>query len=122
MLSPYARPPFFFAYKRRLTVIASAALPGMSPVPAIITTRPPTISALPGTLYSSAISCSVDGSIAMLIANYRERRLTHAAFHLQLDQPVHFHRVFHRQLFHKRFDEPAYNHRASLCLGQPAAL
>ncbi len=49
-------------------------------------------------------------------------RLADAAFHLQLDQPVHFHGVFHRQLFHKRLDEAVDDHRAGFGFGQAAAL
>lgn len=38
--------------------------------------------------------------------------LADAAFHLQLDQSVHFDGVFHRQLFNERFDETVDDHRA----------
>ena len=45
----------------------------------------------------------------------------HRAFHLQFDEPIHLHRILHRQLLHERFDEAAHDHRARLRLGQPAA-
>ena len=43
--------------------------------------------------------------------------LTHAAFHLQLNQSVHFDRVFHRQLFYQGFDETVDDHRAGFLFG-----
>ena len=46
--------------------------------------------------------------------------LTYAAFHLQLDQAIHFDRVLHWKLFHQRLDEAVNDHRAGLGLGKPA--
>ena len=37
--------------------------------------------------------------------------LADRAFHLQFDQAVHFHRIFHGQLFDQRFDEAVDDHR-----------
>lgn len=43
-------------------------------------------------------------------------RLSHAAFHLEPDQPVHFHRVLHRQLLNERLDESRHDHRGGFGL------
>ena len=48
--------------------------------------------------------------------------LTHAPNHLQLDQAVHLHRVFHRQFLNQGFNEPADHHRGSLFIGETAAV
>ena len=40
--------------------------------------------------------------------------LTHRAFHLQLDEPIHFNGVLHRQLLDERLDKTVDDHRAGL--------
>src|SRR5690606_15346207 len=47
--------------------------------------------------------------------------LTNRSFHLQLDEPVQFQRVLHRQLASDGLDEAAHDHRHGLVLVQAAA-
>ena len=44
------------------------------------------------------------------------------AFHLQLDQPVHLHRVFHRQFLDQRLDKAAHDHGRGFVLADATAL
>ncbi len=44
--------------------------------------------------------------------------LPDATFHLQLNQPVHLDRVFHRQLFYEWLDKSIDDHRAGFLLSQ----
>lgn len=42
--------------------------------------------------------------------------LPDGTFHLQLDQPIQFHRILHRQFLYERFDKPGDDHGRSFCL------
>src|SRR5262249_46372747 len=47
--------------------------------------------------------------------------LTDTAFHLELDEAVHFDRVLHRKFFSERFNEAHNDHLRCLSFGQTAA-
>ena len=59
-------------------------------------------------------------SIALTAAASRDC-LADGAFHLQLNQAVHFHRVLHGEFFDQWFDEAVDDHRAAFGLAQSAA-